>query len=170
MTLPALPLLADPLPSGDLALSAPPVAPAAPGGPTPVLAPPAAPVPVAALPQLAIAVATDPGSGQIDLRLAPEELGAVRMHIHCEGNDLRVLIVAERAETLDLLRRNGAVLASELADAGFGRAALDFAQGGAGGRDTPPRARPADLPNQPEPAAVWLARPPAAAGRLDLRL
>jgi hypothetical protein len=130
------------------------------------------PVPVAALPQIAIAVATDPGSGQIDLRLSPEELGRVRMTIHCEGNELRVLILADRGETLDLLRRNGPALLSEFADAGFSRTALDFAQGGTTGggaaRTEQPRPDPADPAAEPLPH--WPPRAAAAAGRLDLRL
>lgn len=142
----------------------------------PAMSPPT-PVPVAALPAIAISVASDPGSGQIDLRLSPEELGNVRMHIHCDGNDLRVLVVADRPETFDLLRRNGAALLSEFADAGFSRMSLDFAQGG-----MPERQSPAAYTGEPGPqtgtGGIGSTEPPAepwaaghrASGRLDLRI
>ncbi len=157
---------------GDAAVPAIPAAVPGLAAATTTQVPPAAPVPVAALPALAIAVATDPGTGQIDLRLSPEELGGVRMQIHCDGSDLRVLIVAERSETLDLLRRNGAALLSEFADAGFGRTTLDFAQGGpAGGGVAAGPAHPDAAESDPaDPLPDTWSAPAAASGHLDLRL
>ncbi len=72
----------------------------------------------------AIGVARMPEGAEI--RLAPDELGAVRLQLVVEGDVLRVAISAERPETLDLMRRHAPDLAAEFRALGYGGAAFSF--------------------------------------------
>lgn len=71
--------------------------------------------------------APDHGGGFV-LRLNPAELGALRLTLVPEDGSVRVEILAERAETLDLLRRNTGELAAELRALGYGGVAFSFGQ------------------------------------------
>jgi flagellar hook-length control protein FliK len=65
-------------------------------------------------------------TGPIELVLNPAELGHLRFEIHQKGAHLEVVLLAERPETLELLRRHGDQLASEFRNAGFSGASLSF--------------------------------------------
>ncbi|WP_211238681.1 flagellar hook-length control protein FliK [Roseivivax isoporae] len=72
--------------------------------------------------------------GTVELRLRPEELGRIRVVMrHAEGT-LSVQVLAERPETLELLRRHGDLLLRDLQADGFGRVDLNFGGGSASGR------------------------------------
>lgn len=62
----------------------------------------------------------------VELRLAPEELGRVRMYLHSGEHGIVVNIQADRTETLDLMRRHVDELARNLADAGYENAGFTF--------------------------------------------
>lgn len=153
--------------------------------PGPVVSVPAAPngaiVPLPALPQLVAAALRDDPARQVEFRLDPPELGAVRFQMDQRSNDLVITIIAERPETLDLMRRHGEQLLADLRQAGFQGASLNFGsstgqghlgQGGFGshGQGSAP---PAD-PNAPPPAPGFAAPTPppprTAKGGLNLRL
>jgi hypothetical protein len=68
--------------------------------------------------------------GTIELRLSPEELGRVRLHLHPSEAGLSVTITADRPETLDLMRRNIDLLAREFVQIGYEGTEFDFTQGG----------------------------------------
>ncbi|MDP3960970.1 MAG: flagellar hook-length control protein FliK [Pseudorhodobacter sp.] len=117
------------------------------------------------------------GTESVELSLAPEELGRLRMSLQPEGDGMRVLLSAERPETIDLMRRHADQLAQEFRQAGFSGATLSFGQWGAGGTAHPqaqaqanPPAAPATVadpsPTAPSPGAQ--AAP--GVGGLDLRL
>ena len=117
------------------------------------------------------------GTESVELALAPDELGRLRMSMQAEGDVMRVLLSAERPETIDLLRRHADHLAQEFRQAGFSGATLSFGQWGAGGAAHPqaqaqatPPAAPAPVagpsPTQPTPRAPAVA----GVGGLDLRL
>lgn len=121
--------------------------------------------------QIGDAVRATAGS-RVELRLAPEELGRVTLSFQPDGDGVRVHLVADRPDTLDLFRRHTADLEAELRAAGYDSASFSFASGGrdpegssedGGGRQT------ADSPPDPDPM-----RPAdsgsAGAGALDLRL
>jgi hypothetical protein len=160
------PLAGAGLPAATAAPAAPPGGNAAPpaGGaaaPLPPTAPPLAPQ------------QTAPG-----MMLTVETPGDVRLVILPEGEAPHLLFVAERAETLDLLRRSADLLSAELRALGLADARFDFAgrDGLAGqGRGNPGAgndAAPAAASTDPAPAAPPLSvRSGAlASGRLDLRL
>jgi hypothetical protein len=112
--------------------------------------------------------------GPVEVTLSPEELGKVRFAILGTEGQVSVQIVAERAETLDLLRRHVDVLASELRQQGYNEVSFSFGQGGGGPGAEPGGMAPAtdddrsspDAPARTEP----LARHRSGNGSLDLRL
>jgi hypothetical protein len=90
--------------------------------------PPAAgPQPVAQQIAAAVARASD---GQVEIRLDPPELGRVQIRMETTDDGVRVVVLAERPETQDLLRRNADQLTRDLGAAGFERVSLDFSAGG----------------------------------------
>ncbi|MEZ5796996.1 MAG: flagellar hook-length control protein FliK [Paracoccaceae bacterium] len=108
----------------------------------------------------AVATATGPVT---ELRLAPEELGAIRIDLRNEGERLSITISAERPETLDLLRRHSDQLLGDLRqsgnqslDLGFGRWSGPPPQSPAATTDPDP------APDLPPPQV--LPPPPPAAG------
>lgn len=138
---------------------------------------PAAPAPVLATPgqlaPLVVTAARQGGPADITVMLSPEELGTLQMRVTMEGDALRVTLLAERPETLDLLRRNGEQLLADLRNLGFGGATLGFGSFGGGAAPQPPdRDDAADVlpataaPQQIPPAPSRVQR----AGGLDLRL
>jgi hypothetical protein len=114
--------------------------------------PPAAPPPVAR--QVAAAVA-QAGSGDLEIRLDPPELGRVQIRLEAGEDGVRAVVLAERAETQELLRRNADQLARDLGAAGFARVSLDFAAG----HEAPRRGD--------RHAAVFAATPPAEVGAAE---
>jgi flagellar hook-length control protein FliK len=94
----------------------------------PAYIPPSAPIALADLP-LAVALQARSGKSRFAIRLDPPELGRidVRLDIDTRSN-VTLRLVAERPETLDLLRRDAAHIERALQDAGLktGDQALHF--------------------------------------------
>ncbi|MGI9395448.1 MAG: flagellar hook-length control protein FliK [Boseongicola sp.] len=67
--------------------------------------------------------------GRIEVRLSPEELGRVSLSMKQTELGLTVSIVAERAETIDLIRRNSDLFAQNLRNLGHQNIAFSFDQG-----------------------------------------
>lgn len=109
---------------------------------------------------------------QIEIRLDPPELGRVQIEMRVVEGSLHAVLVAERPEIGDLLRRHAELLQRELESAGYESVTLDFASGRQDGSEQRNEAQGGDRPF----SAVALA--PAAAqagrsvdsGRLDIRL
>jgi hypothetical protein len=135
----------------------------------------ALPVPAAVAAQVAVAIGRASES-ELEIRLDPPELGKVQIHLQRHDGGIQAVVLADRPETQDLLRRHAEVLVRELGQAGFDSVSLDFAGGEARpGRD---EARSLDWaqasPVQPAaaegPAPGAAPRRSAAAGGLDVRL
>jgi len=116
--------------------------------------------------------------GTVEVRLSPEELGRVRLSLAPGDSGLVVHLVAERPETLDLMRRHVDLLAGDLRQQGFAGLSFSFGRdNGTGGqthrvprgRDDDPATAPAAAPPPPR-AAVRRQKDPDPAGRIDLRL
>lgn len=115
--------------------------------------------------------------GTIELQLSPDELGRVRLTMNAGEAGLQVQIGADRPETLELLRRNIALLGEEFAEMGLGTAAFSFGEAGQdGGQGS---STPVDgqlFPDQGEATEVALSAAPTPAStntdsaRLDIRL
>ena len=87
-----------------------------------------------------------------ELRLSPSELGRVRISLSSSDAGMVVSIVAERPETLDLMRRHVDQLAQEFHDIGypsaefsFGQSASDQSRGDGRQEDRPDTGTPAAL-------------------------
>lgn len=65
----------------------------------------------------------------VEITLAPEELGKVRMTMSASDGALTLQLVADRPETLDLMRRHIDQLAQDFRDMGFDRLSFAFGQG-----------------------------------------
>lgn len=109
------------------------------------------------------------GERSFDIVLSPTELGKVRISLTPADGGMSVSIVADRPETLDLLRRHVDVLAQDLRDIGYGSAEFSFAaddqgQGSSGRAPAEAVQGPlGDIP-QSEPESA----PPDGASGLDL--
>lgn len=111
----------------------------------------------------------------IELTLSPEELGRVRLTLTSIDGGISVAIIAERAETLDLMRRNIDMLARDFREMGYGSVAFSFGNQPRQGQGDP---SPDPTHEEPTPAAVanWtvaIAGPirltVTGSGGLDLR-
>ncbi len=137
---------------------------------------PLQPVPVqlprATLQQIAEALQRNP-DGPTELILNPEELGKVRLTLANTSDGITVSILAERGETLDLLRRHIGQLDQEFRDIGFRDIQFDFGQAGQqmaqdGSDQGGGEYRPAE--QDVVPTVINLAPGHAPAAGLDLRL
>lgn len=136
---------------------------AAPPSP-PVAAPAPAPLPQPAAP---------PVQGPTEFAIGSPDLGEVRLRLVTDGPAMQLLFLAERPDTLDLMRRNADLLMADLRALGLGQAALDFA--GGGGAQGHSRAAPPEppAPGRPPEAPADLRRPPPPSpntAALNLRL
>jgi len=118
-------------------------------------------------------IATIQPDKTVELALAPEELGRLRVTMTQDGDTIRVTLIAERPETLDLLRRHADQLGQEFRQAGFASASFTFGQwGGNAGPPPAPLTEPSPLGDSllpPVPFSRSSAVLSAEAG-LDLRL
>jgi hypothetical protein len=87
-------------------------------------------VPIPVQQQLAEIIHTH-GAGKTDVTLSPEELGRVTLSISPLDREITVNIVAERPETLDLIKRNIDQLSAELKQLGYSSAQFSFGTNGA---------------------------------------
>lgn len=158
-------------------------------------APPAFHVPVGSVPfgtpsaegavarDVARQIAAQPGlvaDGTAELRLAPEELGPLRLSVERGEDGLRLVIEAARPETADLLRRHVEALRQELRQEGLGTVGVSIGGGEARreGGAAPQRGQPGPDAGRPSIAGEGLAPAFAASpaprgrgvgGHLDLR-
>ncbi|TNF64554.1 MAG: hypothetical protein EP307_02480 [Rhodobacteraceae bacterium] len=129
--------------------------------------------PVAMQIAMALPAAAD---GSVEITLSPRELGQVRLSLSPGETGLVLTMVAERPETLDMLRRHAAELGHDLRSLGYHD--VDFRFGGSSGRDPSPDLggrRDQDLQGQSDiPAAAApegpAPRPMLVSGSLDIRL
>lgn len=162
------------MPSADAAAplsSLPAATPAAVSVPT-TAAPPGVPLP--SLPHVVAALVLDGRSGVTEVHLDPVELGPVQIAISGEGETLRITILAERPETLDLLRRNADQLLADLRQGGLAGGTIGFGGGGTGRGDHPPPPESAAPTTSPphihQPAAFSSVTWATGTAALNLRL
>jgi hypothetical protein len=126
---------------------------------------PVAPQALAGQITLAIGRASD---HRVEIRLDPPELGRVQIQLNPGDAGLQAVVLAERPETQDLLRRHAEALARELNAAGYTNVSLDFAAGG----EAAPRRDESETGGPAPAAAVEVALAPARAPAdgLDIRL
>lgn len=77
--------------------------------------------------------------GTIEVRLDPPELGRVAIDFSTDANGAaRAVVIVDRAETLDLVRRHIDIFKEELARQGFGDVDMTFRERGRDEGDAPP--------------------------------
>jgi flagellar hook-length control protein FliK len=136
----------NPQPLGSVANALTPAASAAPTA----LPPDAAPIQIAGL-AVEIAARAQAGRNRFEIRLDPPELGRIDVRLDVDASDnVTSRLVVERAETLEVLRRDAGDLQRALQDAGlktsdnglqFALRDQNFAGRRDGGEAAPPRAR-----------------------------
>ncbi|MEX0349343.1 MAG: flagellar hook-length control protein FliK [Paracoccaceae bacterium] len=99
------------------------------------------------------------GDGSFELALHPEELGRVRVAMKPGEGVMTLAIVAERHETLDLMRRHIDQLASEFREMGYNAVHVDLS--GADGGERQDRHSPEPGPATPEHNGTDTAEPAA---------
>ena len=141
-------------------------APQAPAAPPPSPPPPVPPVFIRAVVEAAQQLPDRP----VEISLAPEELGPVRLTLSLGDDGLSIAIAAERPETLQLFRRHAEALALQFRDFGYGNPSFTFSGGMtfAGGGHGHPSA--ASAPGTSAPPAPPPQSPPAAGSPVALRL
>ncbi|WP_164660750.1 flagellar hook-length control protein FliK [Tropicibacter sp. Alg240-R139] len=125
--------------------------------------------------QLAEQVAKRP-QGAVDITLNPEELGRVRMTVNAGDSTVAISIMAERPETLDLMRRHVDQLIEEFRQLEYDGVEFAFSDGGATPDGSQGSATPHTrlagseiLNDRPEPTEEIPNRPSRQTG-LDIRL
>jgi len=110
----------------------------------------------------------------VELTLNPDELGRVRLTFTMSDSGIHVAVIAERGETMDLMRRHIETLAQEFRDMGYKDVNFDFSRNGQGNSDnTDPNPDDPDTQTQTPTetqtlAPVQLSLEPSTG--LDLRL
>jgi flagellar hook-length control protein FliK len=79
-------------------------------------------------PVLALTSVAKTDANKVELILAPQELGRVRVDFEANGDAMRVVLTAEQPDTLDLLRRHADQFIAELRQAGYAQPSLSFGQ------------------------------------------
>ena len=125
--------------------------------------------------QIAEALPPMPDS-PVEVSLSPEELGRVRLTLQTVDGGLSVVVQAERAETLDLMRRNIDSLARDFREMGYSNISFEFGSERGQNRSPSPQGN-TQTSDEPEPAsrfntATSALQPPEpmAKGGLDLRI
>ncbi|MEL7203015.1 MAG: flagellar hook-length control protein FliK [Pseudomonadota bacterium] len=123
--------------------------------------------------QVIQSITRTPGENSIEIRLQPEELGRVRLMLLPVEGGVSVQIAAERADTLELLKRNVEMLEADLRKQGFSNASFSFESGNSD-EDSRPEAWSKD-PAEKEASSktqVEVGTRPVLkeAGRLDIRV
>lgn len=110
----------------------------------------------------------------VEIALNPQELGRVRMTLHPSDGGMQVALMADRPETIDLLRRNIEMLANEFRELGYTSISFSFSGSDSGrdghleSEDKADPAVPQDALDQPSLTPVSPSITPS--GGVDLRL
>ncbi len=121
----------------------------------------------AQLPQLL----TKADTQTLELRLDPPELGRVTIHIKAQDQQIIAQVVADRPDTVDLMRRHADMLTSTLARAGFAQADLSFQQGqGQGQKEEFTQFQTVAFASESDASTPDTPGPAPIDGRLDIRL
>ena len=123
-----------------------------------------------------LADAAKPGLGPdrpVELTLNPAELGRVRISMAPGDGTIIVTVLAERGETLDLMRRHADMLAQEFHELGYDAAEFEFGQRNTGAdpetdERSPALATAIEAASQPAPHP--LSSVSLSSDRVDIRL
>lgn len=123
--------------------------------------------------QMAATIVAKPGSGSVEIALTPEELGKVSIKVTGREDGLHMMIVADRPETMDLMRRHISILSAEFKEMGLGDLSFDLGTSANPDHDAEPPERSTFLTTgdlDPATETPARARPTQVVRALDLRL
>ncbi|WP_170383882.1 flagellar hook-length control protein FliK [Ruegeria atlantica] len=123
--------------------------------------------------QIATLVSARGQPGTIEVALNPEELGRVSIVLNGREDGLHMTILAERPETLDMMRRHLSVLETEFQNFGLGDLSIDLGTSSDAQHDDSETGESRNLSDsQPEPAPAAGPSIPKLGpdGRIDIRL
>ncbi|WP_170406249.1 flagellar hook-length control protein FliK [Ruegeria arenilitoris] len=123
--------------------------------------------------QMAATIVAKPGSGSVEIALTPEELGKVSIKVTGREDGLHMMIVADRPETMDLMRRHISILSAEFKEMGLGDLSFDLGTSANPEQDAEPTERSTFITTgelDPATETPALARPTQVDRALDLRL
>ncbi|WP_170451429.1 flagellar hook-length control protein FliK [Ruegeria arenilitoris] len=123
--------------------------------------------------QMAASIVAKPGSGSVEIALTPEELGKVSIKVTGREDGLHMMIVADRPETMDLMRRHISILSAEFKEMGLGDLSFDLGTSANPEQDAEPTERSTFITTgelDPATETPALARPTQVDRALDLRL
>lgn len=108
----------------------------------------------------------------VELQLNPEELGRVRISMSITEASVTMTVLAERSETLELMRRHSELLAQELRQLGYEMISFSFGQHGQGQEKQTenPSARPLLAADQTVVSSEINSTPGLLEMGLDIRL
>jgi hypothetical protein len=112
------------------------------------------------------------GGHSVEVKLCPEELGSVRMTISLSDGVASLAVVADRTDTLDLLRRHADQLEQEYLSLGFSGVDLSFEQSDRSTDEEVGSSQDRQDAIQPDTVVIRQATPTviAALSGLDIRL
>jgi flagellar hook-length control protein FliK len=111
-----------------------------------------------------------PGQPTIDITLNPEELGRVRLSVSGSETGLVVSILADRPETMDLIRRHLDMLSDQYRAQGFDAVRFEFSEGKGHHREGSDHGGTARQTAAIQPEADAPPQPGNARSGLDLRM
>lgn len=129
--------------------------------------------------QIAAQIATGAARGAdrpVEVVLNPAELGRVRLSMTASDGMMIVSITADRAETLDLMRRHSDTLAQEFQDIGYEGTKFEFGKGGGDGKrpDTSDQGTGTSFTEDeiegPAPPGTGIVTSENSTDRVDIRL
>lgn len=111
----------------------------------------------------------------MEVTLPDADFGPMRLELSRHGEALRIVVAAERSDTVELMRRHSDSLIADLRQAGFSGTDLSFGQWQRGSAPAPGQEPPPLEVAQDRPAAGFSAATPiwagfALPGRLHLRI
>lgn len=101
-------------------------------------------------------------AGGVELVLSPQELGKIRFEIQQVGDGVRVVLTAERPETIEMLRRHSDQLLQEFRQSGFTGSSLSFGNWNQRGQSETPSQQQSDIDDLQNETASYAAMPPVA--------
>jgi hypothetical protein len=138
----------------------------------PSAAQPAA-VPIAAIAEQMKTHSATGKPSTIELTLTPEDLGKIRLVMVPDGDKIRIVIHADRPETLDLIRRNTDSFSADLRQAGYSNASFSFGSSNGRQPDQQTQGLAFETPADTAPVSPAISKPHANRsnlGGLDLRV
>ncbi len=114
-------------------------------------------------------------NGLVEVSLSPEELGRVKIALHRTDSGIQIVVMADRDDTMSLLRRNGDMLETAFRELDMGEVDISFGRNDRGQSRAVENAGPGEAEPIAGPAAIETAttepiRTRTGLDRLDMKI